>query len=47
MELAAEAARDGPGDIEYRDGAFQRIAGTDAAIGLAELAATQPEKRSA
>ncbi len=42
-ELAAEALETAPGDIEYRDGAF-RIAGTDRAIGLAELAARQPEK---
>jgi carbon-monoxide dehydrogenase large subunit len=42
-ELAAEALETAPGDIEYRDGAFG-IAGTDRAIGLAELAARQPER---
>jgi carbon-monoxide dehydrogenase large subunit len=42
-ELAAEALEAAPGDIEYRDGAF-RIAGTDRALGLAELAARQPER---
>jgi carbon-monoxide dehydrogenase large subunit len=41
-ELAADALETAPGDIEYREGAF-RIAGTDRAIGLAELAARQPE----
>jgi carbon-monoxide dehydrogenase large subunit len=42
-ELAAEALEAAAPDIEYRDGRF-RIAGTDRAIGLAELAARQPQK---
>jgi carbon-monoxide dehydrogenase large subunit len=41
--LAAEALEAAPADLEYRDGAF-RIAGTDRAITLAELAARQPQK---
>src|SRR5204863_9843775 len=41
-ELAAEALETAPGDIEYRDGA-RRIARTDRATGLAELAARPPE----
>jgi carbon-monoxide dehydrogenase large subunit len=43
-ELAAEALEAAAPDIEYRDGRFA-IAGTDRAIGLAELAGRQPEKR--
>jgi len=42
-ELAAEVLEAAPGDIEYRDGQFQ-IAGTDRAIGLAELATRQPDR---
>lgn len=42
-ELAAEALESAPADIEYGDGEF-RIAGTDRAIGLAELATRQPER---
>ena len=42
-ELAAEVLEAAPGDIEYRDGQF-RIAGTDRAIGLAELATRQPDR---
>ncbi len=41
--LAAEALEAAPADIEYRDGRF-RIAGTDRAIELAELAARQPRR---
>jgi carbon-monoxide dehydrogenase large subunit len=41
--LAAEALEAAPADIEYRDGRF-RIAGTDRAIALAELAARQPRR---
>src|SRR2546426_3438565 len=41
--LAAEALEAAPADIEYRDGRF-RIAGTDRAIGLAELAERQPRR---
>ncbi len=40
---AAEALEAAPADIEYRDGRF-RIAGTDRAIELAELAARQPRR---
>jgi len=40
---AAEALEAAPADIEYRDGRF-RIAGTDRAIALAELAARQPRR---
>jgi carbon-monoxide dehydrogenase large subunit len=40
-ELAAEALEAAQGDIEFGDGRF-RIAGTDRAVGLAELAARQP-----
>jgi carbon-monoxide dehydrogenase large subunit len=43
-ELAAEALEAAPADLEYRAGRFA-IAGTDRAIGLAELAARQPERR--
>lgn len=43
-ELAAEALETAVGDIEYADGTF-RIAGTDRAIGLFELAGRQPERR--
>jgi carbon-monoxide dehydrogenase large subunit len=43
-ELAAEALEAAAPDIEYRAGRFN-IAGTDRAIGLAELAGRQPEKR--
>jgi aerobic carbon-monoxide dehydrogenase large subunit len=42
-ELAAEALEAAAPDIEYRDGRFA-IGGTDRAIGLAELAARQPQK---
>jgi len=42
-ELAAEALESAPADIEYGDGEF-RIAGTDRAIGLAELATRQPDR---
>jgi len=42
-ELAAEVLEAAPADIEYRDGQF-RIAGTDRSIGLAELAARQPDR---
>jgi len=41
--LAAEALEAAPADIEYRDGRF-RIAGTDRAITLGELAARQERK---
>ncbi len=44
QELAAEVLEASVGDIEYRDGEF-RIAGTDRAIGLFELAAKQPDAR--
>ena len=43
-ELAAEALETALTDIEYRAGRFN-IAGTDRAIGLAELAGRQPERR--
>jgi len=42
-ELAAEALEAAPPDIEYRNGRFA-IGGTDRSIGLAELAARQPQK---
>ena len=42
-ELAAEALEAAQADIEYRNGKF-RISGTDRSIGLAELAAAQPQK---
>ena len=42
-ELAAEALEAAAPDIEYRNGRFA-IAGTDRSIGLAELAARQPQK---
>jgi carbon-monoxide dehydrogenase large subunit len=42
-ELAAEALEASATDIEFRAGRFG-IAGTDRSIGLAELAARQPEK---
>jgi carbon-monoxide dehydrogenase large subunit len=42
-EFAAEALESAPADIEYGDGEF-RIAGTDRAIGLAELATRQPDR---
>src|SRR5205085_6281819 len=41
--LAAEALEASQADIEYRDGRF-RIAGTDRAIALGELAARQPRR---
>ena len=41
--LAAEALEAAPGDIEFRDGRF-RIAGTDRAVSLGEIAARQPKK---
>ena len=43
-ELAADALEASAKDIEYRGGRFA-IAGTDRAIGLAELAGRQPERR--
>jgi carbon-monoxide dehydrogenase large subunit len=43
-ELAAEALETAVADIEFRDGRFF-IAGTDRALGLAELAGRQPERR--
>ncbi|MFC7543522.1 xanthine dehydrogenase family protein molybdopterin-binding subunit [Siccirubricoccus deserti] len=43
-ELAAEALEAAAVDLEYTEGAF-RIAGTDRAVGLFELAARQPEGR--
>ena len=42
-ELAAEALEAAAPDIEYRGGRFA-ISGTDRSIGLAELAAKQPQK---
>ena len=42
-ELAAEALEAAIADIEFHDGRFG-IAGTDRALGLAELAGRQPEK---
>jgi carbon-monoxide dehydrogenase large subunit len=42
-ELAAEALEAAAADIEYRDGRF-RVAGTDLALGLDELAARQGER---
>lgn len=42
--LAAQSLEAAPADIEYGGGRF-RIAGTDRGIGLAELAARQPERR--
>ena len=44
QELAAGALEAAAADIEYREGEF-RIAGTDRAIGLFDLAAAQPEAR--
>ena len=41
--LAAEALEAAAADIEYRDGRF-RIAGTDRAVALGELAARQPRR---
>ncbi len=43
-DLAAEALEASAADIEYEAGVF-RIAGTDRAIGLFELAERQPERR--
>jgi carbon-monoxide dehydrogenase large subunit len=43
-ELAAEALEAASADIEYAEGEF-RVAGTDRAIGLFELAARQPQRR--
>jgi carbon-monoxide dehydrogenase large subunit len=43
-DLAAEALEAASGDIEYIDGVF-RIAGTDRAIGIFDLAARQPQRR--
>ncbi|MBS0560521.1 MAG: xanthine dehydrogenase family protein molybdopterin-binding subunit [Proteobacteria bacterium] len=43
-ELAAEALEAAVADIEYEAGVF-RVAGTDRAIGLFDLAARQPEQR--
>ena len=42
--LAAAELEAAEGDLEYREGAF-RIAGTDRAIGLFELARRQPDRR--
>jgi carbon-monoxide dehydrogenase large subunit len=42
--LAAKALEAAPVDIDYRAGRF-RIVGTDRAIGLADLAAREPEKK--
>jgi carbon-monoxide dehydrogenase large subunit len=42
--LAADALETAAADIEFRDGRFV-VAGTDKSVGLAELAARQPEKR--
>ncbi|HEY5898148.1 MAG TPA: xanthine dehydrogenase family protein molybdopterin-binding subunit [Burkholderiales bacterium] len=42
-QRAADALEAAPADIEYRDGRF-RIAGTDRAIELAELAAREPKR---
>ncbi len=42
--LAADALETAATDIEFRDGRFV-VAGTDKSVGLAELAARQPEKR--
>jgi aerobic carbon-monoxide dehydrogenase large subunit len=43
-DLAAEALEASTADIEYAEGMF-RIAGTDRAIGLFELAGRQPDRR--
>ena len=43
-ELAADALEAAAADIEYSEGEY-RVAGTDRAIGLFELAARQPERR--
>lgn len=43
-ELAGDALEAAAADIEYADGQF-RIAGTDRAIGLFELAGRQPDRR--
>jgi carbon-monoxide dehydrogenase large subunit len=43
-ELAAEALEAAAADIEYSEGQF-RVAGTDRAVGLFELAARQKERR--
>jgi aerobic carbon-monoxide dehydrogenase large subunit len=43
-DLAAEALEASAADIEYAEGMF-RIAGTDRAIGLFELAGRQPDRR--
>jgi carbon-monoxide dehydrogenase large subunit len=43
-ELAADALETAAADIEFRDGRFV-VAGTDKSVGLAELAARQPEGR--
>jgi carbon-monoxide dehydrogenase large subunit len=42
-ELAAEALEAAPADMEFRDGRFL-IGGTDRGVGLAELAARQPQR---
>ncbi|MEP6701364.1 MAG: xanthine dehydrogenase family protein molybdopterin-binding subunit [Betaproteobacteria bacterium] len=44
QDLAAAELEAAASDIEYRDGVF-RIAGTDRAIGLFELAQRQPQRR--
>ncbi|MBN9461514.1 MAG: xanthine dehydrogenase family protein molybdopterin-binding subunit [Burkholderiales bacterium] len=43
-DLAADALEAAPDDLEYAAGSF-RIAGTDRAIGLFELAARQPDRQ--
>ncbi len=43
-ELAAHELEAAPADLEYREGVF-RIAGTDRAIGLFDLARRQPQQR--
>jgi len=42
-QLAADALEAAPADIEFRDGRFA-IAGTDRAVGFAELASRQPSR---
>jgi carbon-monoxide dehydrogenase large subunit len=45
-ELAGEALEAAAGDIQYQNGRF-KVAGTDLAIGLFELAGKQPDRRIA
>jgi carbon-monoxide dehydrogenase large subunit len=45
-QLAAQALEAAAPDVEYREGRF-RVAGTDVAVGLFELAGRQPDKRIA